>query len=235
MKFRSLRADEIEVRVAICKEKGSQWLLYKNARTDMDILDETLGPDKWQRDHKEIKGNVYAGVGIWTDNGWVWKWDAGSESSYDKEKGEASDSFKRACVNLGIGRELYTAPSMIWTDSDKVPVKDTGKKDKYGKPIFESKAYKGDVTVKSIDYAGGRIIKLTIAYKGKIVYTMDKSPKQPESNPMPLQMFNDLLLIEESHVLKDSMDQAKASGIIANPTQLNTLREKYAKLKEMGK
>lgn len=113
MKFRSLRADEIDVRVAQVKETGCALLLYKDARCDMRILDETVGTENWQREHYECKGNLFCRVGILTEKGWVWKSDCGSESYTEKEKGEASDSFKRACFNWGIGRELYTAP-FIW-------------------------------------------------------------------------------------------------------------------------
>lgn len=120
-RFRDLRSDEIDVRVAICSEKGVSLLLYKDARVDMDILDEEVGPDNWQRDHKELKGNIYCGVSIWDEKKqqWITKWDAGAESFTEKEKGEASDSFKRACFNIGIGRELYTAP-FIWIPAQSV-------------------------------------------------------------------------------------------------------------------
>lgn len=114
MKFRTLNADEIDVRVGNAFSWGYSLLLYKDARCDMNILDETVGAENWQRDHKEIKGNLYCGVAIW-DNAksqWIWKWDCGTESNTEKEKGEASDSFKRACFNLGIGRELYTSPNI---------------------------------------------------------------------------------------------------------------------------
>lgn len=115
MNFRPLKADEIEVRVGGVYKSGVTFLLYKNARVDMAILDETVGEFNWQRDHKEVKGNLYCGIGIrdTTFDGtwdWVWKWDCGTESYTEKEKGEASDSFKRAGFNWGIGRELYTAP-----------------------------------------------------------------------------------------------------------------------------
>ena len=112
MNFRTLKASEIDVRVGNVQKNGYTLLLYKDARCDMNILDETVGAENWQRDHKEIKGNLYCGVGIWDEkkSQWVWKWDCGTESNTEKEKGEASDSFKRACVNLGIGRELYTSP-----------------------------------------------------------------------------------------------------------------------------
>ena len=111
MKFRDLRASEIDVRVGQVGDGYCTLLLYKDARVDMDILDETVGEDNWQRRHYEVKGNLYCSVGIKTlDNGWIWKDDCGTESNTEKEKGESSDSFKRACVNWGIGRELYTAP-----------------------------------------------------------------------------------------------------------------------------
>lgn len=115
MKFRALKAKEIEVRIGTIGEKGVTLLLYKDARCDQNILDETVGEMNWQRDHKEVKGNLYAGVGIYDNEKkqWVWKWDCGTESYTEKEKGEASDSFKRACFNWGIGRELYTAPFMF--------------------------------------------------------------------------------------------------------------------------
>lgn len=111
MKFRALQANEIEVRVGAVYKSGVTFLLYKNARVDMQILDDAVGEFNWQRDHKEVKGNLYCGIGIKSPEGeWVWKWDCGTESYTEKEKGEASDSFKRAGFNWGIGRELYTAP-----------------------------------------------------------------------------------------------------------------------------
>lgn len=109
--FRGLRADEIDVRVGSITAKGATFLLYKDARCDMNILDETFGITGWQRKHEVINGNLYCGIGIWNSNinEWIWKWDCGTESNAEKEKGEASDSFKRAAFNIGIGRELYTA------------------------------------------------------------------------------------------------------------------------------
>ena len=97
MEFRLLKADEIDVRVAQVKEFGCSLLLYKDARVDMNILDTTpgIGPGNWQRRHYECKGNLFCSVGIKIDGEWVWKDDAGAESQAEKEKGEASDSFKR--------------------------------------------------------------------------------------------------------------------------------------------
>lgn len=87
--------------------RGAQ-LAYIDARDAMDLLDEVVGPENWQCDYKQVKNVVYCGIGINTDEaGWVWKWDAGDESNIEEEKGEASDSFKRAAVRWGIGRFLY--------------------------------------------------------------------------------------------------------------------------------
>lgn len=108
--FRTLTADEIEVRVGTVSNGKASLLLYKDARCDMAILDETVGPLNWQRHHSRDNANCI--VSIWDDDKkqWIEKEDTGTESNTEREKGLASDSFKRACVNLGIGRELYTAP-----------------------------------------------------------------------------------------------------------------------------
>ena len=115
--FRDLRADEIECRVAQAKENGVSLLLYKDARCDQNILDETVGPMNWMRHHS--RDNANCTVSIWDkDKGqWIGKEDTGTESNTEKEKGLASDSFKRACFNWGIGRELYTAP-FIWIKAE---------------------------------------------------------------------------------------------------------------------
>lgn len=115
--FRDLRADEIECRVAQAKENGVSIILYKDARCDQNILDETVGAMNWMRHH--CRENANCVVSIWDkDKGvWVEKEDTGTESNTEKEKGLASDSFKRACFNWGIGRELYTAP-FIWIKAE---------------------------------------------------------------------------------------------------------------------
>ena len=117
---RLLQADEIECRIGTINEKGLSLLLYKDARADMKILDELYGPENWQRRHELIGGCLYCVVSIWDEskNQWISKMDVGTKSKAEMEKGESSDSFKRACVNWGIGRELYTAP-FIWIPADK--------------------------------------------------------------------------------------------------------------------
>lgn len=119
--FRLLNADEIECRIAQVKSNGIVLLLYKTARTDANLLDETVGFENWQNDFKIVDGVLYGGIGIYTDNGWVWKWDAGTESNTEAEKGRASDAFKRAGFKWGIGRELYSAP-FTWIPSSKCTI-----------------------------------------------------------------------------------------------------------------
>jgi hypothetical protein len=125
MQFRDLRADEIECRVQSVKEKGLVLLLYKNARCDMNILDETVGAENWQNRFYEHKGILFCSLGINTNyanpelpDRWVWKDDAGVESNTEAEKGNASDVRKRSGFVWGIGRELYTAP-FIWIPASK--------------------------------------------------------------------------------------------------------------------
>lgn len=130
--FRELKAEEIEVRVQQAKQNGVILLLYKDARVDMRILDETVGPGGWSKKFYECKGTLFCSVGIEVPekNGiakWVEKDDAGEPSNMSAQKGEASDAFKRACTNWGIGRELYTAP-FIWVDSTHANIKQNGQK-----------------------------------------------------------------------------------------------------------
>lgn len=166
-KPRLLQADEIECRVGTCNGKGVSLLLYKNARVDMAMLDELFGAENWQREHYECKGNLFCRVGVRTADGWVWKSDCGTESKTEAEKGEASDSFKRACVNWGIGRELYTAP-FVW-----VNLKDD--------ELMNGKCV-ARFSVQSIDYDGGVISHLIIVDKrGEVRYRYNGGKRQDKS------------------------------------------------------
>lgn len=126
-KFRLLTPADIECKVKQINEKGAVLLLYKTARTDMDILDEAVGAENWDCGYAEVKGNLYCQIGIRVEtvhgDRWVYKQDCGIESREDDEgnqkKGEASDAFKRAGFKWGIGRELYTAP-FIWIPANKI-------------------------------------------------------------------------------------------------------------------
>ena len=161
-KFRDLTAEEIDCRVSTCSEKGVSLLLYKDARCDMNILDETVGAMNWQRRHTRDNANCI--VEIWDDakKQWIAKEDTGTESYTEKEKGQASDSFKRACFNWGIGRELYTAP-FIWVNAS-----DCNMKQYNGKWTTNDKFEVNDITI-----ADKRITGLSIknTKTGNIVYT----------------------------------------------------------------
>lgn len=141
--FRRLYASEIEARVSTVTDKGCSLLLYKDARVDQNILDEIVGPMNWKRSHQLIGDRLYCTVEIWDEkkNQWISKQDVGTESYTEKEKGQASDSFKRACFNLGIGRELYTAP-FTWIPAGKVNlVEKNGKKTTFDRFSVESIGY----------------------------------------------------------------------------------------------
>lgn len=171
LKFRKLLADEVECRISVVKVNGLSLLLYKDARCDMNILDEVVGPMNWQRSHN--RDNANCTVSIWDDDRkiWVSKEDTGKESYTEKEKGLASDSFKRACFNWGIGRELYTAP-FIWISSNNCTIKaqSNGKYTCFDR--FE---------VSKLDYdEKGRINQLVIknADSGMVVYQFPKTGKE---------------------------------------------------------
>lgn len=121
--IRLLRANEIECRISTISAKGLSLLLYKDARVDQRILDETFTAFGWKRTHQCINGSLYCTVEILNKESgeWVAKQDVGTTGYAEKEKSQASDSFKRACFNWGIGRELYTAP-FIWISADKVKI-----------------------------------------------------------------------------------------------------------------
>ncbi len=142
MKFRTLKAPEVSCRIGQAAKDGS-WvtvLLYKDARVDSSILDETVGAENWQDRYYECKGNLFCSVGIkcGKDNGeWIWKDNCGTESFTEAEKGEASDAFKRACFNWGIGKELYTAPFIFIPQTDKRTGEENYSVDERGKPKID--------------------------------------------------------------------------------------------------
>lgn len=185
IKFRNLYPTEIQVRPTDTKFKGScTLLLYKDARSDMDILDESLGCENWQKEYYEVNGNVYCRIGILTENGWVWKSDCGIESNVDAAKGEASDAAKRAAVCWGIGRELYTTPRV------RIKCPDSYYKDDRLTMSFY---------VQAIEYEGKRVTKLVIADRfGKVVYDWDaktgvKAQNEPVQAPQAQGSIEDSL------------------------------------------
>lgn len=164
IKFKPMQAEDIEVRAAQVKANGCSLLLYKNARVDMRQLDEVVGAMNWKRSHDVINGNLFCTVSIYNENTkeWVSKQDVGVESYTEKEKGQASDAFKRACFNWGIGRELYTAP-FIWVNL---------KSDETFRSNSGSVQLKCKFHVNEIAYTDNKISKLVIVDEGgKVRYT----------------------------------------------------------------
>ena len=173
--FRNLRADEIDVRINQIASNYCTMLLYKDARCDMNILDGTVGAYNWKREHTRDNANCI--VSIYDGEKWISKEDTGTESFSEAEKGLASDSFKRACVNWGIGRELYSSPSII-----TFPRKDMGVKDK---PEFFDKG-DGKYTTKTyfwveiIDYDDNDNIKDLIIRDNKNHIRFSKLTKEKD-------------------------------------------------------
>ena len=125
-----LTINEIDFRVQSINKGGYATILaYKDARVDMNRLDAVYGVDGWQKKYDLIDGKLFCSVGVYSDKlkQWIWKQDVGTESNTEKEKGQASDAFKRACFNLGIGRELYDYPLIQIQLTDKEFDKATGK------------------------------------------------------------------------------------------------------------
>lgn len=201
--FRKLRADELQIKCTDTKFKGSATLLiYKDARVDQKVLDETVTPMRWQKDYKEIDGKIYCGVGIKNaDNGeWIWKWDCGTEGNFEAEKSEASDAFKRACFNWGLGRELYDTPKL------KIKCPDN---------YYYNDKMNMTFTVKSIEWNGNELADLVIVDRfNKVVYdykNLGASTTVPnlETEEQKLfQLSNEELMIQFCKNTKPTLDEA---------------------------
>ena len=175
LNFRMLNADEIDCRVGTVTDKGVSLLMYKDARVDMRLLDEVVGPMNWKREHELINGNLFCTVSIRDEKtgDWVSKQDVGVESNTEKEKGQASDAFKRACFNWGIGRELYTCP-FVWINLAENEWKMLSNGKKQPKTRF---------SVKDIQYKDGKVTHLVIVDdKGQVRYTFGNNVSTPAQN-----------------------------------------------------
>ena len=208
--FRTLKEDEIDCRISQIDKTWCTLLLFKDARADMNILDETVGSMNWQRHHNRDNANCV--VSIWDEDKkqWVEKEDTGTESFTEKEKGLASDSFKRACFNWGIGRELYTAPSIFI-----FPRKDMGG---ITKPGEDSKEFcqkpDGKYTTKTrfyvdyIDYDNNRNIQNLIIrdHKGNSRFEQLTDEMQELINKQFIKLKQ---LIEANEDKDDNFDRAE--------------------------
>ena len=225
--FRLLMADEIDCRISQCSEKGVGLLLYKDSRCDMNILDETVGAENWQRNHELINGNFFCNVGIFIKerNEWVWKQDVGVESYTEKEKGQASDAFKRACFNWGLGRELYTAP-FIWFNPDLLSK--SFKQDEKGKWVCHDR-----FEVTDIQYTGRTIsyVKIKNTKNGKTKAFGSQTDGIPED---PIDKASQKLITDKEAIILEGMlkpnqkEWVLAQFKLTNLSQLTS--EQYAQV-----
>lgn len=226
MEFRKLKAEEIDCRISQIASNYCTLLLYKDARVDQNILDETVGCMNWQK--RYVRDNANCIVGIWDNDKqqWVEKEDTGTESFSEAEKGLASDSFKRACFNWGIGRELYTAPSILFfprkdmapkgQDSEFYPYKE-------GKYTTKTRFY-----VDYIDYEGGNIKDLIIRdHKGNIRFEelTEETGKKMNKEFMELQK-----LIKANEEQDNNFDREEFYTYfkVSSDSQLNTKQRPVA-------
>ena len=176
--IRLLKPEEIEVRIQSANKGGVRLLLFKNARCDMSILDETFGAMNWQRNH--TRDNTNCIVSVWDDTKkqWISKEDTGTDSNMEAQKGRASDSFKRACFNWGIGRELYTAPDIFIYKGDLKTFSASG--DRYN--CYDR------FTVTNITYNGRTIATVTIRNEnnGKVQTFGDAVKNSTQTQPVPM-------------------------------------------------
>lgn len=228
--FPNLTEKDIEIRVQSVKETtsgiGAILLLYKDARVDMKLLDETVGAYNWQRSHSVVNGNLFCSVSIKnTDGQWVTKEDVGTESNTEREKGQASDAFKRACFNWGIGRELYTAP-FIWVSLEKSETYESK-----GKTTTNAKFYVSKVVVSD----DKRITDLEIIDKfGKIRFSMSsQTAKVVKKKPV---VEKELTVKQTGALDKDlsKMSKPALKGILNSPAMAQYHEEAKARLRELG-
>lgn len=220
--IRKLYASEIECRVAQCgKNKNGAWcsiLLYKDARVDMRILDEVYGSNNWQREHKLIGDRLYCTISIWDEQKkqWIKKEDVGTESYTEKEKGQASDSFKRAGFNIGIGRELYTAP--------KIFIKlEPGEFSEKGDKVYPNIS----LDVKEIQYDdSGAISHLLLVDNktGAVKYSFGNAVKKASASPALSAPKSEKEMMHQGH----PKWQAMLDSILAGKTTLEKVKAKYS-------
>ena len=166
--MRPLNANEVEVRIGTVGAKGVTMLLYKNARVDRAMLDEEFGRMNWQCKYSEHKGNLFCSIGVYDPDKkeWIWKEDCGTESNTEKEKGEASDAFKRAGFRWNIGIELYSSPFIF------LPVA-TVENGKGGYRLNNPRELYG-IYVSNIQSKDGKITALDLSQNGMIIWSTDR-------------------------------------------------------------
>lgn len=209
IKFRTLKADEIECRISQIASNWCTLLLYKNARVDMDILDETVGCMNWKRNHLRDNANCIVSIYDTDKKEWVEKEDTGTESFSEAEKGLASDSYKRSCVNWGIGRELYSSPTIfIFPRQDMVK---RGKESEFYKNEKDKYETKTRFYVEYIDYNQDRKIKDLIIRDDKNNIRFSQLTKETEKK-LNLQKEKLKKYIELAETKDNKFDREKFYG-----------------------
>ncbi|WP_160665104.1 Rad52/Rad22 family DNA repair protein [Pseudarthrobacter sp. ATCC 49987] len=115
--LKALRApfkpEDIEWRVQRSGVKGqSGWvqvIAYIDNRAVQNRLDDVVGPENW-RDQFDTSpnGGILCGLSIRVNGEWITKWDGADNSDIEPIKGGLSNAMKRAAVQWGIGRYLYS-------------------------------------------------------------------------------------------------------------------------------
>lgn len=229
--IRLLKANEIECRISVINEKGLSLLLYKDARVDQRILDETFGAFGWKRSHQCIDGNLYCTVEIFDKETGIWvaKQDVGTTGTAEKEKSQASDSFKRACFNWGIGRELYTAP-FIWIPTGKAAIQLKESQNKEKRCCCSDR-----FSVSSIQYNEDREISALVIIndKGQPVYEMKAAGaagrNEGKGNSAQKGKQKE---IQKTTLSKDQMDSLQAE-LDRTGVTMETVQSRY-KIQEPG-
>lgn len=202
--FRKLKASELQCKCTDTKFKGSATILiFKDARVDMKVLDETVGKLLWQKEYKEIDGKVYCGVGIYNkDLGqFIWKYDCGTEGNFETEKSEASDAFKRACFNWGIGRELYDTPKI------KIKCPDS---------YYYNDKLTMTFTVSKIEWEGENLMQLVIVDKfNNVVFDFTEKDKNIETTDIKVsKVDNKEALISFCKNKKPTLNSQNEIGVL---------------------
>lgn len=221
---RPLDISDVDFRVQSINNGGYATILaYKDARVDMKRLDEVAGPAKWKKDYSVINNQLFCGVSIYDGeiSQWVTKWDVGTESMTEKEKGLASDAFKRSCFNWGIGRELYDYPMIsIKLNSDEWS-KDSGRpKQTYNLKIREWR-WHSEFTDGKLTFLAAKDQKGAVRYKfGTLKAQEEKGVKESDAN------VKGLLKKKSDESVLDSVE--KVGGVVILPdAEKKALVEEY--------
>jgi hypothetical protein len=224
-----LPISQIDFRVQSINNGGYATILaYKDARVDQKRLDDSVGHLGWQRDYRILDSKLFCGVGLYdsTNDQWVWKWDVGTESNTEKEKGQASDSFKRACFNWGIGRELYDYPIINVKLRDDEWTKDGGKpRQTFNLKIKEWRWYSEFNEDGTVSYLGAKDEKGALRFQyGSVRKKEDYKPASgatddsistPESVPV-LEVLTPVPLVESDANVDGLLKKKDESAVNSN-------------------